>query len=164
MRAQSLDRALPAIAGFITDRTGIQIIRGSRACTDSESITLPRRRSEIDLTERDLVESVAYVYHEASHMLHSNFTLSAKPPLERAITGALEDIRIERLIMSDFPAARRYLSRLVEYMVDVGMTLGSGFPPLDGSESGSLILQCYMHYRLRHEVLRQEAIAGGCST
>mgnify|MGYP001004278456 FL=1 len=94
MRAQSLDRALPAIAGFIADRTGIPIIRGDRAMTDNQAIYLPKRRSEIDLTERDLVESVAYLYHEAGHMLHSNFSLGATNPLQRAITGTLEDIRI----------------------------------------------------------------------
>lgn len=159
IRAQSLDRALPSIAGFIADRTGIPIIRGDRAMTDNKAIYLPRRRSEIDLTERDLVESVAYLYHEAGHMLHSNFKLGATNPLQRALTGTLEDIRIEHLVMGKFPAARRYLSRLVGMVVEDGVSGTSGFPPLDGSESESAILQRYMMYRLRHEVLRQEPIA-----
>jgi cobaltochelatase CobT len=159
IRAQSLDRALPSIAGFIADRTGIPIIRGDRAMTDNKAIYLPRRRSEIDLTERDLVESVAYLYHEAGHMLHSNFKLAATNPLQRALTGTLEDIRIEHLVMGKFPAARRYLSRLVGMVVEDGAKGESGFPPLDGSEAESAILQRYMMYRLRHEVLRQEPIA-----
>ncbi|WP_126448163.1 VWA domain-containing protein [Sulfuricystis multivorans] len=159
MRAQSLDRALPAIAGFIADRTGIPIIRGDRAMTDNQAIYLPRRRSEIDLTERDLVESVAYLYHEAGHMLYSNFSLQATNPLQRAITGILEDIRIENLVMGRFPAARRYLSRLVGIAVEDGVDGQRGFPALDGSESEASILQRYMMYRLRHEVLRQEPIA-----
>lgn len=159
IRAQSLDRALPSIAGFIADRTGIPIIRGDRAMTDNKAIYLPRRRSEIDLTERDLVESVAYLYHEAGHMLHSNFKLAATNPLQRALTGTLEDIRIEHLVIGKFPAARRYLSRLVGMVVEDGVSGTSGFPALDGSESESAILQRYMRYRLRHEVLRQEPIA-----
>ncbi len=159
MRAQSLDRALPAIAGFIADRTGIPIIRGDRAMTDNQAIYLPKRRSEIDLTERDLVESVAYLYHEAGHMLHSNFSLGATNPLQRAITGTLEDIRIEHLVIGKFPAARRYLSRLVGIVVEDGVDGQRGFPALDGSESEASILQRYMMYRLRHEVLRQEPIA-----
>ncbi len=131
MRAQSLDRALPAIAGFIADRTGIPIIRGAQACTDNVAIYLPRRRSELDLEERDLVEAVAYLYHEVGHMRHSNFALGATTPLQRAITGALEDIRIEALVMSQFPAARRYLSRLVGMMVeDATQGKGVGFPPV----------------------------------
>ena len=164
MRAQSLDRALPAIAGFIADRSGIPIIRGDRAMTDNKAIYLPRRRSEIDLTERDLVESVAYLYHEAGHMLHSNFSLGATNPLQRAITGTLEDIRIEHLVMGKFPAARRYLSRLVGMVVEDGIEGQRGFPALDGSEAEATIMQRYMMYRLRHEVLRQEpmeAIAAG---
>ena len=159
IRAQSLDRALPSIAGFIADRTGIPIIRGDRAMTDNKAIYLPRRRSEIDLTERDLVESVAYLYHEAGHMLHSNFKLAATNPLQRALTGTLEDIRIEHLVIGKFPAARRYLARLVGIVVEDGANGGNGFPPLDGSETESAILQRYMMYRLRHEVLRQEPIA-----
>src|SRR5574337_1782272 len=159
MRAQSLDRALPAIAGFIADRTGIQIIRGDRAMTDNRAIYLPRRRSEIDLTGRDLVESVAYLYHEAGHMLHSNFSLAASNPLQKAITGTLEDIRIENLVMGKFPAARRYLSRLVGMLAEEGVDDHRSFPALDGSESEATILQRYMLYRLRHETLRQEPIA-----
>lgn len=156
MRAQTLDKALPAIAGFIADRTGIPVIRASHAATDNRAIYLPRRRSELDLTEKDLVESVAYLYHEAGHMLHSNFSLAASTPLQRAITGILEDIRIEHLIMGKFPAARRYLSRLTEIMLH-GVTEGrSGFPPLTGEESESLVLQRYILYRLRHDVLRQQ--------
>ena len=164
MRAQSLDRALPAIAGFIADRTGIPIIRGDRAMTDNRAIYLPRRRSELDLTERDLVESVAYLYHEAGHMLHSNFSLAATNPLQRAITGTLEDIRIEHLVMGKFPAARRYLSRLVGIVVEDGIDGQRGFPALDGSEAEPSVLQRYMMYRLRHEVLRQdpmEALSAG---
>ena len=159
IRAQSLDRALPSIAGFIADRTGIPIIRGDRAMTDNKAIYLPRRRSEIDLTERELVKSVAFIYHEVGHMRHSNFKLGATNPLQRALTGTLEDIRIEHLVMGKFPAARRYLSRLVGMMVEDGAGGESGFPPLDGSETESAILQRYMMYRLRHEVLRQEPIA-----
>lgn len=155
MRAQSLDRALPSIAGFIADRTGIPIIRDTCARTDNVAIYLPRRRSEIDLTERDLVESVAYLYHEAGHMLHSNFKLAATNPLQRAITGILEDIRIEHLVMGKFPAARRYLSRLVGMMVEETESGQPGFPALDGSESEATILQRYMLYRLRYEVLSQ---------
>jgi hypothetical protein len=92
-------------------------------------------------------------------MLHSNFKLAATNPLQRALTGTLEDIRIEHLVIGKFPAARRYLSRLVGMVVEDGANGGNGFPPLDGSETESAILQRYMMYRLRHEVLRQDPIA-----
>lgn len=158
MRAQSLDKALPAIAGFIADRTGIPVIRGSKAETDNRAIYLPRRCSELDISEKDLVESVAYLYHEAGHMLHSNFSLAASTPLQRAITGILEDIRIEHLVMGKFPAARRYLSRLTEIMLHEATEGRSGFPMLNGEESESVVLQRYILYRLRHDVLRQQSM------
>ena len=161
MRANALDRALPAIAGFFTDRTGIEIVRGHHAATDNKVIYLPQRRSELDLSEKDLVENVAYLYHEgAGHMLHSNFALSATNPLQRAITGTLEDIRIENLVMAKFPGARRYLSRLTEIMVQEGAEGRRGFPLLNGEESEASILQRYILYRLRHEVLRQQPMQG----
>ena len=159
MRAQSLDKALPAIAGFIADRTGIPIIRSDRAWTDETAIYLPARRSELDLEERDLVESVAYLYHEVGHMRHSNFDLVATTPLQRAITAALEDVRIEALVMGQFPAARRYLSRLVGMMVEDAAQGKAGFGSVKDTDSESRILQAYMLYRLRHEVLRQEPLA-----
>lgn len=160
MRATSLEKALPAIAGFFTDRTGIEVVRGHRAATDNKVIYLPRRRSELDLSEKDLVENVAYLYHEGGHMLHSNFELAATSPLQRAITGALEDIRIEHLVMGKLPGARRYLSRLMEIMVQEGAEGRRGFPALSGEESESSILQRYILYRLRHEALRQEPMQG----
>lgn len=160
IRAQSLDRALPAIAGFIADRTGIPVIRGSRAMTDGKAIYLPRRRSEIDITEADLLKSVAFLYHEAGHMLHSDFTLAADNPLKRAITGALEDIRIEHLVISRFPAARRYLERLVALMVEQGVEVGTGFVEVKAEDKESSIVQWYILYRLRHEVLQQSPMAG----
>lgn len=159
MRAQSLERALPVIAGFIADRTGIEIVRGSRAATDNKVIFLPQRRCELDISEKDLVKTVAYLYHESGHMRHSNFNLSATTPIQRAITGPLEDIRIENLIMGEFPAARRYLSRLTEMLVQ-DTDGGASFPMLSGSETDAEIIQRYILYRLRHEALRQAPMKG----
>lgn len=156
MRVTALDKALPAIAGFIADRTGIKIVRSHQAATDNKVIYLPHRRSELDLSEKDLVESVAFLYHEGGHMLYSNFSLSATNSLQRAITGTLEDIRIENLIMSKFPGARRNLSRLIEIMVSEGAAGRSGFPMMQGEESEPTIFQRYILYRLRYEVLRQQ--------
>ena len=158
--AQALDRALPVVAGFITDKTHIPVIRGERASTDGVAIYLPRR-SELDLSEADLVTSVAYLYHECGHILHSNFALSASTPLEQAITAVLEDVRIEALVMRRFPAAQRYLSRLVALYVEHGLAgkKSQCFAPVSEQDSEAAILQWYMLYRLRHDVLKQIALA-----
>ena len=160
MRAATLDKALPSIAGFIADRTGIPVIRADRARTNNKAIYLPQRRSELDIDETDLVKSVGFIYHEAAHMLHSNFELSAKNPLQRAVTGVLEDVRIEHLIMKKFPGARRYLSRLVEIMVSEGAEGLGGFPVMKDEDPEAKIFQFYMLYRLRYEVLRQQPMHG----
>lgn len=158
IRAQALERALPVVAGFIMDTTKIPVVRGDRAWTDGKAIYLPRL-PEMDLDERDLAKAVAYLYHESGHILHSDFSLSAKTPLEKAITGILEDIRIEGLVMRRFPAARRYFGRLVEILVEDGQA--GKFPcfaqvPSDAAEPK--VLQAYMLYKLRHEVLGQKSV------
>lgn len=158
MRVQTLERALPAIAGFIAEKTGIEIKRGSRARTDGQSITLPLRRSELDMTEKDLVEAVAYCYHEVGHVLHSNFDLCADTPLKRALTGVLEDIRIEYKVQASHPSAHRYLGRLVEFMVAQGLASGTGFPPMDTDEQEAKLIQYYMMYKLRFEALKQKGV------
>lgn len=84
MRVQTLERALPSIAGFIAERTGIEIHRGERACTTGKKIYLPLRASELEMTEEDLVESVGYLFHEVGHILESNFELQADTPLKKS--------------------------------------------------------------------------------
>ncbi len=158
IRAQSLERALPAITSFITEKTNIPIVRAERAATDGNVIYLPRL-PELDLEERDLVKMVAYIYHENGHIKHSDFSLSAKSPLEQAITGVLEDIRIEGLVMRTLPAARRYLSRMVEILVEDGVAgVYPCFLPAKDDAVESDVLQKYMRYKLRHDVLSQRGV------
>ena len=157
-RAQSLDKALPCVAGFIAERTGIPVIRDGEARCDGQTIFLPARRSELELSERDRVESVAYLYHEAGHILYTDFGPKAETPLKWAFVQILEDIRIERRVMQKFPVARRYLETLTGYMADPSEG-ERGFKTLDGSESEAVIVQAVMLYRLRYEALGQKPVA-----
>ncbi|MCZ2112916.1 MAG: VWA domain-containing protein [Anaerolineae bacterium] len=159
IRAQSLERALPAITSFITERTNIPIVRADRAATDGNVIYLPRL-PELDLEERDVVKTVAWIYHENGHIKHSDFSLSGNTPLERAIAGVLEDIRIEGLVMRTFPAARRYLCRMVDILVEDGEAgkYPCFKPALEGATEAE-VLQYYMLYKLRHDVLSQRGVA-----
>ncbi len=159
IRAQSLERALPAITSFITERTNIPIVRADRAATDGNVIYLPRL-PELDLEERDVVKTVAWIYHENGHIKHSDFSLTGNTPLEKAIAGVLEDIRIEGLVMRTFPAARRYLCRMVEILVEDGEAgkYPCFKPALEGATEAE-VLQYYMLYKLRHDVLSQRGVA-----
>ena len=158
MRVQTLERALPSIAGFIAERTGIEIHRGERACTTGKKIYLPLRASELEMTEEDLVESVGYLFHEVGHILESNFELQADTPLKKAITGVLEDIRIQHISQKTQPSARRYLSRLVEIMVKRGLEKGFGFPPVSAETTEAQLFQFFMLYSLRRHVLEHVAV------
>jgi hypothetical protein len=160
IRTQSLERALPAIVGFITDKIGIPVLRGLRACTTGSVIYVPKL-PDLGLSMRDVVRVIAYIYHECFHVLWTNFKLNpgALPPLQQSIVRVLCDIRIENKGIGRFPAARKYLGQLVQIFTEDGLAGKSpGFPPFGEDASEAKLLQFYMLYKLRHDVLKQVAI------
>lgn len=160
IRTQSLERALPAIVGFITDKIGIPVMRGLKACTNGSVIYLPKL-PDLGLSTRDVVRAIAYIYHECFHVLWTNFALAvgALPPLQQAVVRVLEDIRIELKGIGRFPAARRYLGQLVQIFTEDGVAGKSpGFRALGEDASEAELLQFYMLYKLRSEMLGQDLI------
>lgn len=155
--AGALWSALSAVVGFITDKTGVKVIRGSSACTNGKSVTLPRLPEGM-LSWREVTKVIAFLYHECAHILKSDFSLKPVSALHRAMTNVLEDVRIEKYAMLTFPAARKYLSELVRIMTEDGSESGNGFPPLTVEMGEAKVLQYYMLYRLRHDLLRQVAV------
>jgi len=158
--AQSLERALPAITSFISEKSGIEIVRSGEAATDGKVIYLPKL-PELELKESDVVQTVAYIYHECGHIKHSDFSLSGDTPLKKAITGILEDIRIESLEQRRMPAARRYFGHLIKQMIANGAAsppVSPCFIPPVESDSEARILQWYMMFKLRHDVLLQHEV------
>lgn len=151
--------ALPAIAGFLTERAGVPVVRGSHAATNGTAVFLPPL-PDTALTWRDIIKTIAYLYHESAHILKTDFSLERKTPLEKAVANILEDIRIERHAIHTFPAAQRYLNELVQIFSEDGIAgVTPGFVPSSDSDTEAHILQWYMLYRLRHDVLKQTAIA-----
>jgi cobalamin biosynthesis protein CobT len=159
MKAATLQRALPVVAGMIADRTGIEVKTAAGACTDGKVIYLPAL--PLDLKEDDFVTAIGYIYHEAGHILDTDFSVPLGVGLERAIINSLEDIRIEKQRMIRSPGARRYLGRLVEILTQRGLDgRNDGFWPVpaDDSVPASAVFQAFLLYKLRHEVLGQEGI------
>jgi hypothetical protein len=157
----SLWGALSAIAGFLTDKVGVPVIRGSRPMTDHKAIYLPKL-PDTSLTWSEVVKVIAFLYHEAGHILWTTPGHSLQEPLAKAVRGVLEDIRIELKAISTFPAASKYLGDLVRMLTEEGMSQapkGIHFAPLKSEMSEAAILQGYMLYRLRHDVLKQLGIA-----
>lgn len=158
MRSQSFQHALPVIAGYIADRVGIRIRRGSHACTDSESITIPRL-PELQLTQDDVNKTVGYLYHEAFHIKKSDFSIQYPSPIVQSLAGILEDIRIEAWGIANYPAARRYLGELVRILTEASLRGDPmGFEVVTEESSEAVILQMYGMTLLRYDVLGQHAI------
>lgn len=161
VRGAALWAALPAVAGMITDKVGVPVYRGAGASTDGKSITLPHL-PDGNLTWDQVVKAIAYLYHEAAHILATSVEdwRRISTPLERAFMGVLEDIRIERFAQNHFPAARKYLADLVRQLTEAGLRGESpAFAILTDEMSEAEVLQWYSLYRLRHDVLAQTAIA-----
>jgi hypothetical protein len=159
MKAATLQRALPVVAGMIADRTGIEVKTAAGACTDGKVIYLPAL--PLNLSEDDFVTAIGYIYHEAGHILDTDFSVPLGVGLERAIINSLEDIRIEKQRMIRSPGARRYLGRLVEILTQrslEGRNDGFWLVPADDTVPTSAVFQAFLLYKLRHDVLGQEGI------
>ncbi|MDK9702370.1 MAG: VWA domain-containing protein [Sulfuritalea sp.] len=153
--------ALSAIAGFLTDKVGVPVVRGSRPSTDLRSIFLPKL-PDTSMTWSEVIKVIAFLYHEAAHILWTTHDGEALTPLERSIRGKLEDIRIELKAIGTFPAASKYLGDLVRMLTEEGMSespKGIYFSPLSQEQTEVEVLQWYLLYRLRHDVLKQTGIA-----
>ena len=159
IRGSALWAALSSIAGMITDRTGVKVVRSKSAWTDKKSIYLPPLPDNL-LDWKLVNKMLGYLYHECGHILYSEDWPSGLAPLHRAIGGVLEDIRIETKLMRVFVAARKYLSATVAVLTEEGLAgAEKGFCPVPSDAPPQAVLQGYMLYCLRHDVLLQTAIA-----
>lgn len=152
--------ALSAVAGFLTGRMGVPIVRAQGAATDNKAIFLPPVADSV-LTWDEVLKVIGYLYHEAAHILWTDFSIGRSTvPLVKSLEGKLEDIRIEYRAIHHFPAARRYLGELVRIMTEQGVK--GVFPcfaaPKDDAGEAE-VLQWYLLYRLRHDYLGQTDIA-----
>jgi len=111
--AKSLVGTLPIYAQHLAEQTGVRVIVGGRiAHTDGKKVHVP-------FTEDDLSLSFGYVAHECSHVRNTDmevFREAVPAPFRKNLLNALEDIRIERLSMDQYPGTEddiRYLNRKV---------------------------------------------------
>lgn len=159
MKASALQKALPVVVGIIADRTGVEVKTGAAACTDGKVVYLPPL--PLNLEEEDFVRTIGYVYHECGHVEDTDFSIPFASPLQRSIANPLEDIRIEKKRMARSPGAKRYLSRMVEILTQRGLDgkpESFGPVPADDSVPAAYVFQAFLLYKLRHDVLGQEAI------
>lgn len=152
--------ALSAVAGFLTGRMGVPIVRAQGAATDNKVIYLPPVADSV-LTWDEVLKVIGYLYHEAAHILWTDFSIGrSKVPLVKSLEGKLEDIRIEHRAINHFPAARRYLGELVRIMTEQGLKkVYPCFSAPTEEATEAEVLQWYLLYRLRHDYLGQTEIA-----
>ncbi|HEK1310097.1 TPA: VWA domain-containing protein [Pseudomonas aeruginosa] len=113
MSKQSLVGTLPIYAQHLAELTGVKVhVEGLQAKTDGKNVFVP-------FTEDDLPLSFGYIAHECSHVRNTDmgcFRDSSPTPFRKNLLNILEDIRIERLSMDQYPGTEsdiRYLNRKV---------------------------------------------------
>ncbi|WP_434676727.1 VWA domain-containing protein [Pseudomonas sp. D3-10] len=113
MSNQSLVGTLPIYAQHLAELTGVKVhVEGIQAKTDGKNVFVP-------FTEDDLPLSFGYIAHECSHVRNTDmgcFRDSCPTPFRKNLLNILEDIRIERLSMDQYPGTEsdiRYLNRKV---------------------------------------------------
>lgn len=111
---QNFLNSLPIVAGCLGNKLGVMVRLGKQACTNGAIITIPADTS--DKISRE--ELLGFVVHEASHIRYTDFSCIGETPLERMLTNALEDSRIERLIGQEYAGAKFLLKRMNEPMLE----------------------------------------------
>lgn len=126
----SLLRALPIYAQHLSEATGVKVVvNGDQAYTDGRTVVVPYVKNG------DAQLSFGYIAHECSHVRNTDieaFKKSLKVPMRKRLLNVLEDIRIERLSMDQYPGTEddiRYLNRKVLLETYVAQDLAQA-PPL----------------------------------
>lgn len=110
MQKKTLMGSLPVYAQHLSEQTGVKVlVEGSQAYTDGTKVVVP-------FTETDPELSFGYVAHECSHVRNTDmqyFGEAQAVPFRLAVLNILEDIRIERLSMDQYPGTEGDLNHLV---------------------------------------------------
>lgn len=111
--SKSLAGSLPIYAQHLAELTGVKVhVEGIQAWTDGENVYVP-------FSEDDLPLSFGYVAHECSHVRNTDMgcvQATVATPFRKNLLNILEDIRIERLSMDQYPGTEsdiRHLNRKV---------------------------------------------------
>lgn len=139
MSNKSLIGSLPIYAQHLAEQTGVKVfVEGDTAYTNA------LREVYIPFAEDDLQLSFGYTAHECSHVRNTDmecFHEAAPKPFRKNLLNALEDIRIERRSMDQYPGTEddlRYLNRRVllePFQPDLVATL----PPLHVVQNAILL-------------------------
>lgn len=111
MQKKTLMGSLPVYAQHLSEQTGVKVVvEGTQAYTDGAKVVVP-------FTETDPELSFGYVAHECSHVRNTDMQYFAEAqavPFRLSLLKVLEDIRIERLSMDQYPGTEGDLNHLAK--------------------------------------------------
>lgn len=154
MHHQTLLRTLPIVAVMLGRRAGVEVVvGGDKAETNGKKIILP----SVDPADPNAeVLSYAYLGHEIGHVCHTDFERLNRvkwTPLKKALHNTFEDIYTEKETGKTYPGVRSDIACLVDSLVNDGT-----FKAACAEDHPSAVLQRYLLYRMRTEILGQESL------
>ena len=153
MSQSILVKSLPIVAKALGRNMGVRVeVDASHAWTDGNVIYLPSLPMEDPGVE---ILGLGFIIHEAGHIRYSDFSIDyAKfPPIVKKLSGIMEDIRMEKCIIRDYPGAHKKLANLVQKLVHDEI-----FEPVTTDTSPAGALCGYLLHKGRARVLGQSAL------
>lgn len=149
---RTIQGALPIVARAIGRRADVEVeIGGDQARTDGRKIKLPTLPFDDPEVE---VLAFGYTEHEAAHIRYGSASVQTQNELHHRLYNTIGDVRDERELGQEFPGFASDLSKLVRKLVKDDVLQR----PSDADPNG-IKLRRYLSYRLRSEVLHQDALA-----
>jgi len=158
MHHHTLLRTLPIVAKMLGRRAGIEVkVGGDEAFTDGERIVIPA----LDPRDEE-AEILAYGYlgHEIGHVHHTDFDYVNSlqehekwSSLKQSMHNLFEDIFIEKKEAEKYPGIATDIACLCERLVNDGSMKG-----VSDKDCPATVLQRYLTYRMRSEILGQDAL------
>lgn len=112
MQEYFFESSIERLARILAGQYGIQVVfEGNEAMTDGKRIVLPFFQTMTPEFKADLN---GYLDHEVAHCRYTGFEQMAiaENQMHRSMLNSVEDIRIERLMMVDYPGTRYNLEPL----------------------------------------------------
>lgn len=114
MRALSFESSLEKLGRILSAQYGVNVVfEGNQAMTDGKTITLPLFPNPSAELTRDLN---GFLDHEVAHVKFTEFgeLKHLKTRFHKEMLNAIEDTRIERLMINEFPGTQSHLDPLNE--------------------------------------------------
>lgn len=154
-----VQQALPILLTALGGKMGVKIeVMGDAAFTDGETIRIPALPVEGSPSLR--TRAYGYGGHEASHVRNTDMNafkaFAQQGPFAAHVLNIIEDIRIERALIAEFPGMAKVLSELV---ADIVATQPKSFAPPTTEDPPEAVLAAWLLITRRHRVLKQDALA-----